>query len=39
MEIKVLGPGCINCITLQQRTIDTLSELKIAADEKRRWLS
>lgn len=32
MEIKVLGPGCINCVTLQQRAIDALSELKIAAN-------
>jgi len=32
MEIKVLGPGCINCQTLEQRTIDALSELQVAAN-------
>lgn len=32
MEIKVLGPGCINCRTLEQRTIDALSELQVAAN-------
>lgn len=32
MEIKVLGPGCINCQTLEQRTIDALSELQVTAN-------
>jgi small redox-active disulfide protein 2 len=32
MNIKVLGPGCINCQTLEQRTIDALSELQTVAD-------
>lgn len=32
MEIKVLGPGCINCQTLEKRAIDALSELQIPAN-------
>ncbi|MCL6450935.1 MAG: thioredoxin family protein [Acetobacteraceae bacterium] len=32
MEIKVLGPGCARCHTLQQRTMDALAELDVAAD-------
>lgn len=31
MEIKVLGPGCINCKTLEMRTREALQELNIAA--------
>jgi small redox-active disulfide protein 2 len=27
MNIKVLGPGCRNCITLEQRTREALSTL------------
>jgi small redox-active disulfide protein 2 len=35
MIIKVLGSGCINCKTLEKRTIEALQELKIdAAVEK-----
>ena len=31
MHIKVLGPGCMNCKTLERRTIEALQELKIVA--------
>lgn len=31
MTIKVLGPGCVNCRTLENRTRDALSQLGIAA--------
>lgn len=31
MNIKVLGPGCTNCKTLERRTIEALQELKIDA--------
>jgi len=31
MTIKVLGPGCVNCRTLESRTRDALSQLGIAA--------
>lgn len=31
MTIKVLGPGCMNCRTLERRTIDALALLDIAA--------
>lgn len=31
MNIKVLGPGCINCKTLERRTIEALQELHIEA--------
>ncbi|MCX6122306.1 MAG: thioredoxin family protein [Ignavibacteriales bacterium] len=35
MNIKVLGPGCMNCKTLEKRTIEALQELKMdAAVEK-----
>jgi small redox-active disulfide protein 2 len=27
MDIKVLGPGCRNCVTLEQRTRDALDTL------------
>ncbi len=32
MTIKVLGPGCVNCKTLEKRTIEALQELRMAAD-------
>jgi small redox-active disulfide protein 2 len=32
MTIKVLGPGCVNCKTLERRTIDVLSEMNLPAD-------
>ena len=32
MDIKVLGPGCRNCVTLEQRTQRALSELGLAAE-------
>ena len=28
MEIKVLGPGCMNCVNLEKRTIEALKKLK-----------
>ena len=35
MNIKILGSGCINCKTLEKRTIDALQELNMdAAVEK-----
>ncbi len=32
MNIKVLGPGCMNCKTLEKRTVEALQELKMVAD-------
>jgi small redox-active disulfide protein 2 len=32
MIIKVLGPGCINCQTLERRTREALAELGIDAE-------
>jgi small redox-active disulfide protein 2 len=35
MDIKVLGPGCNNCVTLENRTREALTELgKDATIEK-----
>jgi small redox-active disulfide protein 2 len=31
MTIKVLGPGCMNCRTLEKRTKEALSDLNIEA--------
>ena len=31
MIIKVLGPGCMNCITLEKRTKEAISLLKVDA--------
>jgi small redox-active disulfide protein 2 len=31
MNIKVLGPGCVNCRTLQRRTEEALTALHIEA--------
>jgi small redox-active disulfide protein 2 len=31
MTVKVLGPGCINCRTLEKRTIEALQELNMDA--------
>jgi hypothetical protein len=31
MEIKVLGPGCPNCVELERRVKEALSGLKIEA--------
>lgn len=31
MIIKVLGPGCMNCITLEKRTKEAINLLKIDA--------
>ncbi len=32
MTIKVLGPGCMNCRTLERRTLDALGGMNIQAD-------
>jgi small redox-active disulfide protein 2 len=32
MEIKILGPGCVRCKTLEKEVINKLAELNIAAD-------
>jgi small redox-active disulfide protein 2 len=32
MTIEVLGPGCINCRTLERRTREALAELNVQAD-------
>jgi small redox-active disulfide protein 2 len=31
MTIKVLGPGCVNCRTLEKRTIEALHDLNMEA--------
>ncbi len=31
MTIKVLGPGCMNCRTLEKRTLEALGDLKMEA--------
>lgn len=31
MEIKILGPGCPNCKTLEKSVINTLAEMNIEA--------
>jgi small redox-active disulfide protein 2 len=31
MKIKVLGPGCMNCRTLERRTIEALENLGVDA--------
>jgi small redox-active disulfide protein 2 len=31
MNIKVLGPGCTNCKTLEKRTVEALNALNITA--------
>lgn len=32
MTIKVLGPGCMNCRTLERRTIEALEQLGVQAN-------
>jgi small redox-active disulfide protein 2 len=32
MDIKILGPGCVRCKTLEKLVINTLAELDIAAN-------
>jgi small redox-active disulfide protein 2 len=32
MEIKILGPGCVRCKTLEKEVINALAELDIAAN-------
>lgn len=32
MNIKILGPGCVNCKTLQRRTEEALEQLGIPAN-------
>ncbi len=31
MTIKVLGPGCVNCKTLEKRTVEALEQLGMKA--------
>ncbi len=31
MTIKVLGPGCMNCRTLERRTLDAVAEMNLQA--------
>ena len=31
MTIKVLGPGCTNCRTLERRTLDVLAQMNVQA--------
>jgi small redox-active disulfide protein 2 len=31
MTIKILGPGCMNCRTLERRTLDALAEMNLQA--------
>lgn len=31
MIIKVLGPGCMNCKTLERRTVEALQQMNITA--------
>jgi small redox-active disulfide protein 2 len=31
MTIKVLGPGCMNCKTLERRTIEALQQINLSA--------
>ena len=32
MTIKILGPGCMNCKTLERRTMEALAALNVQAD-------
>jgi len=32
VNIKILGPGCVNCEKLEQQTVNALAELGVAAD-------
>jgi small redox-active disulfide protein 2 len=32
VDIKVLGPGCRNCVTLEARTREALEQLELRAD-------
>ncbi len=32
MNIKVLGPGCMNCKTLEKRTTEAIKDLNIQAE-------
>ena len=32
MTIKVLGPGCMNCKTLERRTLEVLAEMNFKAE-------
>ena len=32
MDVKILGPGCARCKTLEKQVINTLTELDIAAN-------
>jgi len=35
VEIKVLGPGCSRCESLEKEVINALAELDVAADVKK----
>lgn len=32
MKIKVLGPGCANCKTLERRTVEALEQMQLPAE-------
>ncbi len=32
MNIKVLGPGCMNCVTLEKRTSEAIKKLNLEAE-------
>ena len=32
MTIKILGPGCVNCRTLERRTLEALQSMSLRAD-------
>jgi len=32
MTIKVLGPGCMNCVTLEKRTLEALKQMNFSAN-------
>ncbi len=32
MNIKVLGPGCMNCVTLEKRTWEAIKKLNLEAE-------
>lgn len=32
MKIKVLGPGCTNCKTLERRTLEALEQMHLTAE-------
>jgi small redox-active disulfide protein 2 len=32
MTLKVLGPGCMNCRTLERRTLDAIGQMHVTAN-------